>query len=192
MAKLYFYYASMNAGKSTALLQAAHNYKEQGHHVLLIKPEVDDRSGSSNISSRIGLESLAIPFDAEANLYELTLRELRNTKLSCVLVDESQFMTDEQVQQLCDVVDFNDIPVVCYGLRTDFQGNFFPGSGALLARADKLIELKGICHCGKKANFVLRRDKAGRVVKEGDQVMIGGNDRYEAVCRHHHRRAMLS
>lgn len=192
MAKLTYYFASMNAGKSTACIQAGYNYLERGMHALMIKPEIDNRDEKNKVSSRVGLTAKAMVFDNEANLYELVLLQMKTTKVSVVLVDEAQFLTKEQVTELSDIADFNDVPVVCYGLRTDFQGELFPGSMALMARADCLTELIGVCHCGSKAHFVLRRDEKGHVVKEGEQILIGGNDRYEAVCRKHHRHAMLS
>lgn len=192
MAKVTYYFASMNAGKSTACIQAGYNYLERGLHTLLLKPEVDTRDNVSKVNSRVGLSAKAIVFDADANLLELVLHQMKNSKVFAVLVDEAQFLTPDQVQELCDIADFHDIPIVCYGLRTDFQGKLFPGSMALMACADRLKELIGVCHCGKTAHFVLRRDDKGRVVKEGEQIMIGGNDRYEAVCRKHHRVAMIS
>lgn len=192
MAKLTYYFASMNAGKSTACIQAGYNYLERGMHALLIKPEIDNRDDKDKVSSRVGLSAKAIVFDVEANLYELVLLQMKQSKVSVVLVDEAQFLTKQQVNELSDIADFNDVPVVCYGLRTDFQGELFPGSAALMARADRFKELIGVCHCGKTAHFVLRRDDKGQVVKEGEQILIGGNDRYEAVCRKHHRLAMLS
>jgi thymidine kinase len=192
MAKMTFYYASMNAGKSTSCIQAGYNYLERGLRALMIKPEVDNRDDTEKVSSRVGLSAKAVVFDSEVNLTELVLHQMKTSKVSVVLVDEAQFLTPDQVKELSDIADFEDIPVVCYGLRTDFQGELFPGSAALMARSDRLKELIGVCHCGKTAHFVLRRDDKGQVVKEGEQILIGGNDRYEAVCRKHHRVAMLS
>lgn len=183
MAKLYFYYSAMNAGKSTVLLQSSHNYKERGMNTLLLTPEVDQRAGHGKIASRIGLSAQARVFSPQAQLFELI--ESRNQKepLACVLIDEAQFLTQIQVHQLASVADLISIPVLCYGLRTDFQGQLFPGSAALLGWADNLIELKTICHCGRKATMNLRIDSNGAPIKEGDQVEIGGNESYVAMCR---------
>jgi thymidine kinase len=185
MAKLYFYYSSMNAGKSTVLLQSSYNYRERGMHTLMLVPAVDNRAGVGRIQSRIGLSADASAFTAADNLLERVRAEHVARPLACVLVDEAQFLSREQARQLSDVVDALDIPVLCYGLRTDFQGNLFAGSAALLAWADTLTEIKTICHCGRKATMVLRVDAAGKVVREGAQIEIGGNDRYVSVCRRH-------
>ena len=185
MAKLYFYYSSMNAGKSTVLLQSSYNYGERGLHTLKFTPAVDDRAGVGRIQSRIGLAGDASTFTATDNLLERVYAEHTAKPLACVLVDEAQFLSREQVRQLSDVVDTLDIPVLCYGLRTDFQGNLFEGSAALLAWADALVEIKTICHCGRKATMVLRVDAEGLVVREGAQIEIGGNTRYVSVCRRH-------
>jgi len=185
MAKLYFYYSSMNAGKSTVLLQSSYNYRERGMHTIMFTPALDDRAGVGRIQSRIGLAADANAFGAADNLRERVRAEHAEHPLACVLVDEAQFLSREQVRQLSDVVDVLDIPVLCYGLRTDFQGNLFEGSAALLAWADTLTEIKTICHCGRKATMVLRVGADGRVVREGAQIEIGGNARYVSVCRRH-------
>ena len=185
MAKVYFYYAAMNAGKSTILLQSSYNYRERGVHTLQFPPALDHRAGPGRIQSRIGLEAGAIAIQSTDNLQERVAAEHGKQPVACVLVDEAQFLAREQVRQLTDVADGLNIPVLCYGLRTDFQGNLFEGSAALLAWADDLIEIKTICHCGKKATMVLRIDASGRAVSEGAQIEIGGNDRYVSVCRRH-------
>ena len=183
MAKLYFYYSAMNAGKSTVLLQSSHNYKERGMNTLLLTPEVDQRAGHGKIASRIGLSAQARVFSPQAQLFELIESKHQEETLACVLIDEAQFLTQTQVHQLASVADLINIPVLCYGLRTDFQGQLFPGSAALLGWADNLIELKTICHCGRKATMNLRIDSNGAPIKEGDQVEIGGNESYIAMCR---------
>ncbi|TDO98792.1 thymidine kinase [Marinomonas balearica] len=190
MAKLYYYYSAMNAGKSTALLQSAHNYRERGMKVQLFTAAIDDRYVSGTISSRIGISAEATTFNSNTDMYTLIREEHKNSTLGCILIDESQFLTKDQVEQLCDVVDELDIPVLAFGIRTDFQGELFEGSQALLAWADKLIELKTVCHCGSKATMVVRLDINGVPVKEGAQVEIGGNDRYLSVCRKHFREAV--
>jgi thymidine kinase len=182
MAKLYFYYAAMNAGKSTTLLQAAFNYAERGMETLLLTAAIDDRAGFSRIGSRIGLEAQAIPFERETDLLALVRAKL---PVACVLVDEAQFLTRAQVLQLAELCDRDGLPVVTYGLRTDFRGELFEGSAALLGLADNLIELKAICECGRKATMNLRVDADGKAMHEGAQTEIGGNDRYIAVCRRH-------
>jgi thymidine kinase len=187
VAKVYFYYAAMNAGKSTVLLQSSYNYHERGMKTLLLSPAIDDRFGLGKIKSRIGLEADATVFTPDDNLLRVVEAAHAANNLSCVLVDEAQFLTPSQVKQLTDVADLIDVPVLCYGLRTDFQGNLFPGSATLLGWADDLIEIKTICHCGRKATMVLRLDASGRAVKEGAQVEIGGNDRYVSVCRRHYK-----
>jgi thymidine kinase len=183
MAKLFFYYSSMNAGKTTILLQSAHNYKERGMTPLLFTPKLDDRYGAGVIKSRIGLEAKAIIFDNTDDLFETTRSRLEDKNIHCVLVDESQFLTKDQVFQLSEIVDRLEIPVLCFGLRTDFRGELFEGSQYLLAWADELKEIKTICHTGRKANFVVRIDDEGYAVKEGAQVEIGGNERYVSVSR---------
>jgi thymidine kinase len=190
MAKLYFYYASMNAGKSTTLLQANFNYHERGMTTMLWTAELDDRGGDRAIESRIGLHADAHRFSAETDLWDRIGAANRVEPLACVLVDEAQFLSQEQVWQLARVVDEAGIPVVCYGLRTDFQGELFPGSATLLGIADNLIELKGVCHCGRKASMNLRVDASGAAVKQGAQTEIGGNDRYVALCRRHFTEAL--
>lgn len=225
MAQLYFHYSAMNAGKSTSLLQSAHNYREQGMEVAIHTAAIDDRYRRGVVRSRIGLEAAASMFDADTDLFAATLERLAappnrtartvparsptrslvssmtgplvsplarrpDCPLACILVDEAQFLTAVQVDQLALVVDELDLPVLCYGLRTDFQGALFPGSARLLAIADKLVELKAVCTCGRKATMTVRLDVAGRVVAAGEQVEIGGNERYESKCRRHYRELM--
>ncbi|MCP9222579.1 thymidine kinase [Erythrobacter sp. LQ02-29] len=185
MAKLYFYYASMNAGKSTTLLQADFNYRERGMATMLWTAALDDRSEGKPIASRIGLEAEANLYRPDTDLWAEIGAANRSRPLDCVLVDEAQFLTRDQVWQLARLADEEGIPVLCYGLRTDFQGELFPGSAALLGIADSLIELKAVCHCGRKATMNLRVDAAGAAVQEGAQTEIGGNDRYVALCRRH-------
>ena len=185
MAKLYFYYASMNAGKSTTLLQASFNYIERGMRTMLFTAAIDDRFEAGTIASRIGLAAPATPFDATTDLLEAVDRRHREAPLSCVLVDEAQFLSRDQVLQLARICDDLAIPVLAYGLRTDFRGQLFEGSRHLLGLADALIELKAVCACGRKATMNLRVDDSGRAEREGDQTEIGGNDRYVAVCRRH-------
>tara|TARA_B100000902_G_scaffold399974_1_gene474180 strand:- start:11447 stop:12049 length:603 start_codon:yes stop_codon:yes gene_type:complete len=181
MAKFYFYYAAMNAGKSTNLLQSAHNYEERYMKTIIFTPKLDDRYGVGKVASRIGLDREAEIFEGEDDLYVWTAHEHQREKLSCVLVDEAQFLTPKQVLQLTLIVDKLKIPVLCYGLRTDFRGEPFPGSIYLMAWADELVELKTICKSGKKATFNARLDEEGNRVTEGDQVSIGLN--YEAQAR---------
>ncbi len=190
MAKLYFYYSAMNAGKSTVLLQSSYNYHERGMRTLLFVPAIDTRAGLGRIKSRIGLEADALPLPADENIFEHVKAAHAAQPVACVLVDEAQFLTRAQVEQLTDITDTLHIPVLCYGLRTDFQAQLFPGSAALLALADNLTELKTICHCGRKATMNLRVGPDGRGVKEGAQVEIGGNDRYVAMCRRHFKEAL--
>ncbi len=190
MAKVYFYYAAMNAGKSTVLLQSSYNYRERGLRTLLFTPAIDTRYGTGRIESRIGLRSGAISLQGADNIFARVSLEHTSQPVACVLIDEAQFLTHEQVWQLAEVADVLDIPVLCYGLRTDFQGKLFPGSGTLLAIADDITELKTICHCGRKATMNLRIDRDGRGVREGEQVEIGGNDRYIATCRRHFKEAL--
>ena len=185
MASLFYYYSSMNAGKSTTLLQASHNYRERGMNTFLLTPELDDRSGSKKIVSRIGIEAKATSFSSDNDLHILTQKELENSPLHCVLVDEAQFLSREQVLQLCKIVDELNIPVLAYGIRTDFQGELFEGSKCLLAWADNLVEIKTICHCGRKATMVVRLDSEGNAITEGEQIEIGGNERYLPLCRKH-------
>ena len=185
MAKLYFYYSSMNAGKSTALLQSSYNYKERGMNTLVMAPLLDDRYGSGKVTSRIGIETEATGFKKDDDLFAVVEQQCSSEPLHCVLIDEAQFLTRDQVFQLSDVTDRLNIPVLAYGLRTDFQGEPFEGSKYLLAWSDNLKELKAICHCGSKATMVLRLDGEGNAVTEGSQVEIGGNDRYISMCRKH-------
>jgi len=183
MAKLYFYYSAMNAGKTTLLLQSAHNYRERGMNPLLFTPALDDRYRVGMIRSRIGLEAEAVAFSMEDDLFESVQECLSKRNIHCVLVDEAQFLTRDQVFQLTEVVDRLNIPTLCFGLRTDFQGELFEGSRYLLAWADQLEELKTICHTGKKATMVVRVDDEGYALREGSQVEIGGNERYVSVSR---------
>ena len=190
MAKLYFSYSTMNAGKSTVLLQASHNYGERGMKTMLFTAELDNRSKVGNISSRIGLSEKASTFNNDDNLFSSVEKRLKKDKISCVFVDEAQFLTDKQVWELSDVVEMLKVPVMCFGLRTDFQGKLFEGSSTLLAIADELKEIKTICHCGKKANMVVRVDSNGKVLKEGAQIEIGGNEKYISLCRKHWKNEM--
>lgn len=185
MAKLYFYYAAMNAGKSTTLLQADFNYRERGMATMLWTAAYDERSGAGRIASRIGLEAEARSYDPETDLFSAIKERSDELKLDCVLIDEAQFLTRAQVLQLCRIADQLGLPVLTYGLRTDFKGELFPGSAALLALADALIELKAVCECGRKATMNLRVDANGQAVAAGAQTEIGGNDRYVALCRRH-------
>jgi len=183
MAKLYFYYSAMNAGKTTLLLQSAHNYRERGMNPLLFTPALDDRHRVGVVRSRIGLESAAVAFSGKDDLFECVQERLSEQNIHCVLVDEAQFLTRDQVFQLTEVVDRLSIPTLCFGLRTDFQGELFEGSHYLLAWADQLQELKTICHTGKKATMVVRVDEEGYALRKGSQVEIGGNERYVSVSR---------
>jgi len=185
MAKLYFYYAAMNAGKSTTLLQADYNYRERGMETMLWTARLDDRAGAGVIGSRIALSAPAHSYDDNVDLFAEITDELKRRRLDCILVDEAQFLTQRHVLQLCEVADRLGIPVLCYGLRTDFQGKLFPGSAALLALADSMVELKAVCECGRKATMNLRVDEDGHAVASGAQTEIGGNDRYIALCRKH-------
>lgn len=189
MAQLYFYYSAMNAGKSTSLLQSSYNYQERGLRTLIFTAEIDNRFGVGKISSRIGLSADALLFSPQTDLLACIREEHEKQPIDCVLMDECQFLSREQVEQLTDVVDRLDIPVLCYGLRTDFQGELFTGSRYLLAWADKLVELKTICHCGRKANMVLRLNADGVPMHDGEQVQIGGNESYVSVCRKHYKAA---
>ncbi len=186
MAKLYFYYSAMNAGKSTVLLQSSYNYRERGMHTLMLTPEIDTLHGSGRIHSRIGLEGDARTFSQVDDLLRIVEEETEREPIHCVLVDEAQFLTRKQVAQLCDIADQLGVPVLTYGLRTDFRGELFEGSQYLLAWADTMNEIKTICHCGRKATMVLRIGPDGKAVKEGSQVEVGGNERYLSVCRKHH------
>ena len=190
MAQLYFYYSAMNAGKSTSLLQSSYNYQERGMQTLIFTAEIDDRYGKGKVASRIGLSSSAALFNKTTDLYSEIQQANALSPLHCILLDESQFLTREQVKQLTYVTDNLNIPVLCYGLRTDFRGELFEGSRYLLAWADKLVELKTVCHCGRKANMVLRLDAEGQPFHDGAQVVIGGNDQYISVCRKHYWQAI--
>lgn len=189
MAKLYFYYAAMNAGKSTVLLQSSHNYRERGMNTLLLTAGIDTRYQYGTVSSRIGLSEPALAFHNEDDLFELVNNPIQSgLRYACILIDEAQFLTRLQVHQLTRITDELSIPVLAYGLRTDFRGELFPGSQHLLAWADELIELKTICHCGRKATMNMRINATGQVVREGEQVLIGGNDNYVSTCRLHFKR----
>ncbi len=192
MAKLYFYYASMNAGKSTNLLQADFNYRERGMATMLFTAAIDDRAAAGTISSRIGLCAPATMFDPATDLVACVLHRHADTPLACVLVDEAQFLTGPQVDQLACLADRHDMPILAYGLRTDFRGALFEGSARLLALADALVEIKSVCACGRKATMNLRVDAAGAPVAEGRQTEIGGNDRYVALCRRHFSAALAA
>ena len=185
MAKLYFYYAAMNAGKSTLLLQADFNYRERGMETMLYTAAIHDRAGFGVIHSRIDLSTQAEVYDEETDLRAEVEEELKKRHLHCILIDEAQSLTRKQVRQLASICDDLSIPVLAYGLRTDFQANLFEGSAALLALADTLVELKAVCECGRKATMNLRIDSEGRAVAHGEQTEIGGNDRYVALCRRH-------
>lgn len=189
MAKLYFYYASMNAGKSSSLLQADFNYRERGQATMVWTAALDSRS-DGQVRSRIGLEASAHLYEPETDLKARILEQHAKTSLDCVMVDEAQFLTEIQVWQLANLADQHGIPVLCYGLRTDFQGELFPGSAVLLGIADALVEMKAVCWCGRKATMNLRVDASGAPVKEGEQTEIGGNDRYVALCRRHFSSAL--
>lgn len=191
MAKLFFYYSAMNAGKSTVLLQSAYNYKERGMDTLLLYPAIDNRGKSSKIASRIGLEADALSFDRQFNLYDYVQAQLQsNPNIKCILVDEAQFLTKKQVMQLTDIVDKLKLPVLAYGIRSDFQAEPFEGSIYLLALADNINEIKTICHCGKKALMNLRIDTDGNPVKTGEQIEVGGNERYVTMCRAHFKQSL--
>jgi thymidine kinase len=190
MAKLYFHYSTMNAGKSTLLLQAAHNYHEGGMQTYLVTAQLDTRAGEGRIGSRIGIGAPADTFAPDEDMFAKLAARLALGPVACVFIDEAQFLSKAQVWQLARAVDDLRVPVMCYGLRVDFQGNLFPGSAALLAWADEMREVRTICHCGKKASMVIRRGADGRALKEGDQVQIGGNETYQSLCRRHWREAV--
>jgi len=175
----------MNAGKSTHLLQSSYNYRERDLNTLLFTAQIDDRFAKGKVSSRLGIHADAQLFNETTNVFSKVKTYIESNKLACVLIDEAQFLTKQQVKELTDIVDELNIPVLAYGIRTDFLGETFGGSAALLAWADKLVELKTICHCGKKANFVIRCDEHGNAVKGGEQIEVGGNERYESLCRRH-------
>jgi len=185
MAKLYFYYSSMNAGKSTALLQASYNYRERGMNTIVLAPSLDDRYGQGMVTSRIGLQSEAVSIRPDEDLFARVSSLMSEKPLHCILIDEAQFLSKQQVLQIGRISDHLDIPVLAYGLRTDFRGEPFEGSKYLLAIADNLKEIKAICHCGSKATMVIRQDPDGNIVTSGESVEIGGNDRYVSMCRKH-------
>ena len=191
MAKLYFSYSAMNAGKSTILLQASHNYFERGMRTMLITSNLDNRVKKGKITSRIGLSEDAELFDNNTNIYSLIDKFNFKNKISCVLIDEAQFLSHDQVWQLSDVVDKLKLPVMCYGLRTDFLGKLFSGSEILLSIADEIREIRTICHCGKKATMVIRQDDKGNVIKSGAQIEIGGNEKYTSLCRLHWKKMIV-
>ncbi|MBE1284253.1 MAG: thymidine kinase [Rhodobacteraceae bacterium] len=190
MAKLYFNYSTMNAGKSTVLLQASHNYRENGMETYLLTAQIDDRAGIGRIASRIGIGAEADLFSPRDDLFAMIETRLSQGHIASVFVDEAQFLSRDQVWQLARVVDDLNVPVLCYGLRVDFRGELFPGSATLLALADEMREVRTICHCGKKATMVVRQDDQGRVLTEGEQVQIGGNETYVSLCRRHWREAV--
>lgn len=191
MAKLYFSYSAMNAGKSTQLLQVAYNYEERGMNVSLFTADIDTRAGKSTISSRIGIQHKCDVYSTETDMFRTVREKHTETPLACVLIDEAQWLTQNQVQQLTEITDTLQIPVLCYGLRTDFKGELFSGSKALLALADELREIRTICHCSKKATMVLRLGKDGNVLKDGPQTKVGGNESYISVCRKHWKEAQV-
>jgi thymidine kinase len=190
MAKLYFHYSTMNAGKSTILLQAAHNYRERGMLPYLLTARLDGRAGHGRIASRIGIGAEADTFSETDDLFAKLAEHLAQGPVACVFVDEAQFLTPAQVWQLARAVDDLRVPVMCYGLRVDFRGELFPGSATLLALADEMREVRTICHCGKKATMVVRMGADGHALRDGAQVQIGGNETYVALCRRHWREAM--
>jgi len=190
MAKLYFHYSTMNAGKSTLLLQASYNYIERGMQTYLLTANFDDRAGMGKIGSRIGIEAEADTYTQADDLFTKISARLDEGPCACVLIDEAQWMTRDQVWQLARAVDDLGVPVMCYGLRVDFRGELFPGSAALLALADEMREVRTICHCGKKATMVIRVGADGKALREGAQIEVGGNDRYVSLCRRHWREAV--
>ncbi|WP_170454405.1 thymidine kinase [Ruegeria arenilitoris] len=192
MAKLYFNYSTMNAGKSTVLLQASHNYRERGMDTYLMTAAIDGRAGQGRIASRIGISEQADTFNPHDNVFAMIQDRLDQGKVACVFVDEAQFLTEEQVWQLAHAVDDLKVPVLAYGLRVDFQGKLFPGSAALLALADEMREVRTICRCGRKATMVIRQDENGKTITQGAQVQIGGNETYVSLCRKHWREAVGS
>ena len=187
MAKLYFHYSTMNAGKSTLLLQAAHNYQERGMESYLLTAQFDNRAGDARIGSRIGIGREADTFSLSDDLFYKIKKRINDGPCACVFIDEAQFLSHEQVWQLARAVDDLKIPIMCYGLRVDFQGKLFPGSATLLALSDEMREIKTICHCGKKATMVVRQDENGVALTDGAQVQIGGNEAYVSLCRKHWR-----
>ncbi|WP_298260685.1 thymidine kinase [uncultured Litoreibacter sp.] len=189
MAKLYFHYSTMNAGKSTLLLQAAHNYQEMGMETYLLTADFDDRAGTGKIGSRIGLTREADIYGKGHDLFAMISARLKKGPIACVMVDEAQWLSKDQVWQLARAVDDLKVPVMCYGLRVDFRGELFPGSAGLLALADEMREVRTICHCGKKATMVIRKGTDGSAATDGDQVQVGGNETYVSLCRKHFREA---
>jgi thymidine kinase len=190
MAKLYFHYSTMNAGKSTSLLQASHNYRERGMETYLITAQFDNRAGDGRIASRIGIGEAADTFAPGEDLFAKIKARLALSDIACIFIDEAQFLSKDQVWQLARAVDDLGVPVMCYGLRVDFRGELFPGSAALLALADEMREVRTICHCGKKATMVVRKGPDGRALRDGAQVQIGGNETYVSLCRRHWREAV--
>lgn len=187
MAKLYFHYSTMNAGKSTLLLQAAYNYRERGMTPWLLTARLDTRAGAGRIASRIGISEPADTFTPDDDMFTRIAARLAQGQVDCAFVDEAQFLTRDQVWQLAQAVDDLGVPIMCYGLRVDFRGELFPGSAALLAAADEMREVRTVCHCGKKATMVVRRGSDGKALREGAQVMVGGNEAYVSLCRRHWR-----
>ncbi|MGJ8558320.1 MAG: thymidine kinase [Sulfitobacter geojensis] len=190
MAKLYFHYSTMNAGKSTVLLQAAHNYVERGMVPYLLTAQFDGRAGDGRIASRIGIGEDADTYGPGEDLFAKLKERFDASPCACVFVDEAQFLEADQVWQLARAVDDLRVPIMCFGLRVDFRGKLFPGSATLLALADEMREVRTICHCGKKATMVVRTDASGEVLKDGAQVQIGGNETYVSLCRRHWREAV--
>lgn len=190
MAKLYFNYSTMNAGKSTVLLQAAHNYRERGMVPYLITAQLDNRAGEGRIASRIGISQDADTYNQSEDIHAKIAARLKAGPCACIFIDEAHFLSDAQVWQLARAVDDLGVPIMCYGLRVDFRGQLFPGSAALLALSDEMREIRTICHCGKKATMVIRQDASGKVLREGAQVQIGGNESYISLCRRHWRAAV--
>ncbi|MEM6409097.1 MAG: thymidine kinase [Pseudomonadota bacterium] len=190
MAKLYFHYSTMNAGKSTLLLQAAHNYQEMGMETYLLTANFDNRAGTGQIGSRIGIAREADTYGSSTDLFAMIAARLEKGPVACVMVDEAQWMSKDQVWQLARAVDDLNVPVMCYGLRVDFRGELFPGSATLLALADEMREVRTICHCGKKATMVIRKGPDGKALTDGAQVQVGGNETYVSLCRRHWREAV--
>jgi thymidine kinase len=186
MAKVYFYYSAMNAGKTTLLLQARYNYEERGLRTICFKPAIDTREEAGSITSRVGLSAPCTMLDSEESLYRITCEMQKSTRpVACVLIDEAQFLTDRQAEEVFDICDILNIPVLCFGLRSDFLGRPFSASAILLSKSDKLVELKAVCHCGAKATMNMRTDPQGNAVTSGEQILVGGNDTYVSVCRRH-------
>jgi thymidine kinase len=190
MAKLYFHYSTMNAGKSTLLLQASYNYRERGMQTYLLTANFDDRAGKGKIASRIGISEEADTFGANTDIFKQIESRLDHSPVACILIDEAQWLSEAQVWQLARAVDDLGVPIMCYGLRVDFRGKLFPGSATLLALADEMREVRTICHCGKKATMVVRKGEDGEAMLEGPQVQVGGNETYVSLCRRHYREAI--